>query len=167
MYLSPKAEKTNMKNIILSLLFIFPPVKAALQNLNGPMIKSTGINSQDRNGDTLLHHAVRQHDSYQVEYLVHNGADLTIVNNEGFTPLDIARDNCFWTEEYKENYLNNMDIYLFIFKNNFYRYNLYLQSISPTETIACDNELSDDTIEFSECDIDECVDCECCEQDGK
>lgn len=55
------------------------------------------INAQDNKGNTPLHHAVEKSDYYEsmVRYLLEKGADKTIKNKKGQTPLDIAKAGKF------------------------------------------------------------------------
>lgn len=48
------------------------------------------INDQDKNGDTALHNAVHANRSI-IKTLIEHGADITIVNNEGETAYDVAK----------------------------------------------------------------------------
>ena len=49
------------------------------------------LNDQDKFGDTLLHHAIRNNDVESVKVLIHYGADLTISNHSGYSPLSLAK----------------------------------------------------------------------------
>jgi ankyrin repeat protein len=49
----------------------------------------TNINEKDKEGITALHNAISNRNLERIEYLVQNGASLSIENNHTFTPLDI------------------------------------------------------------------------------
>jgi ankyrin repeat protein len=51
------------------------------------------INEKDEAGDTLLSMAVRNNCSSIVEFLLRDGAKVDMPNNNGITPLMIAREN--------------------------------------------------------------------------
>ena len=51
------------------------------------------VNAQDINGDTALHRAAEAGHLEVVRVLLEFGADLSIKNNKGETPLDMAREN--------------------------------------------------------------------------
>jgi ankyrin repeat protein len=46
---------------------------------------------KDNNGNTALHHAVLNHNLKNIEILLQEGGDDTLLNNYGLTPLDIAK----------------------------------------------------------------------------
>lgn len=48
------------------------------------------LNEKDANGETPLFYAVRANNSSNCEFLINEGADVNIRNNEGKTPYDIA-----------------------------------------------------------------------------
>ncbi len=50
----------------------------------------SNINHQNNNGDTSLHIAIRGNNSEIAKMLLDQGADITILNNDGKTPLDLA-----------------------------------------------------------------------------
>ncbi len=52
---------------------------------------SHSINVQDVNNNTPLHYAARQGDAAMCQLLLENGADPLLINKEGKTPLDIAK----------------------------------------------------------------------------
>lgn len=140
-----------MKVITLSLLFIFPPVLAALQNLNGPMIEPT-----TKKIDTPLHIATKQHNFTLVQSLVEANADVDEINYDGLSALDIARDCCY---SEKENYLKNIEIYLYLFQSRFDILQVTFDSLSLCDEDDCE------VIDILPCA--ECEDCEYCEEDGK
>lgn len=51
------------------------------------------VNEQDEHGDTLLHYAVQYYKISMAQILLANGADASIRNNAGLTPLDLLRKN--------------------------------------------------------------------------
>ena len=51
------------------------------------------INTKDKNGNTLLHIIAEQDLNEFLAPVLSHGADSTVVNNEGFSPLDIAIKN--------------------------------------------------------------------------
>jgi ankyrin repeat protein len=62
------------------------------------------INARDRDGKTVLHHAIE--DRYQrcntipvIEYLLQSGADINAQDEKGFTPLMVALDSFFVCKE--------------------------------------------------------------------
>ena len=56
------------------------------------------LNAQDKFGDTILHHAVKNNDVESVRILVKYGADVVIKNRSGYSPMGLAkylnRKNC-------------------------------------------------------------------------
>lgn len=127
---------------LIAFLFILPPIAAS----------SSSSNSSNSSGNTPLHDAAKQHDSDTVEFLVLNNADITALNNSGVTPLDMARDCCYFTSEEDDNYSNNMDIYLFLFQNQLHGFKTNFNT-SALNSISCEDDC--------------CEDCEYCEEDGK
>ena len=49
------------------------------------------VNVSDINGNTALHHAVMQRQPSAITALIRSGADAWILNNEGYTPCDLAK----------------------------------------------------------------------------
>lgn len=54
---------------------------------------SADVNRRDKNGDTPLHRAATSSSLPVVQALVSAGADSTLVDSEGYTPLQLAREN--------------------------------------------------------------------------
>jgi ankyrin repeat protein len=48
------------------------------------------VNVRDHDGNTALHHAAARGDNDMIVYLVEHGADVTVVNREGKTTVDMA-----------------------------------------------------------------------------
>jgi uncharacterized protein len=48
------------------------------------------VNARDHEGNTALHHAASRGDNEMIQYLVSKGADVTVVNREGKTTVDMA-----------------------------------------------------------------------------
>ena len=48
------------------------------------------VNARDHEGNTAVHHAASRGDTEMIRYLVSKGADVTIVNREGQTTVDMA-----------------------------------------------------------------------------
>ncbi len=61
--------------------------------------KGADINAKDKFGDTLLHIAVMNGKGQLVKFLLDKGADASLANTEGRTPLDTARDLKFFEIE--------------------------------------------------------------------
>ncbi|PKP51661.1 MAG: hypothetical protein CVT95_00390 [Bacteroidetes bacterium HGW-Bacteroidetes-12] len=84
-------KKINRKEIIQ---FIktnkIAKLKAALQSIEN---KPAFLNTQDSIGNTWLHYAVGYNNNEVTAIFLVNGADPNIINNEGLTPLDVARKN--------------------------------------------------------------------------
>ena len=55
--------------------------------------KGADLNTQDRNGGTALHWAVYYNHKDVVEFLLMQGASPFIIDNQGVTPIDVARIN--------------------------------------------------------------------------
>lgn len=58
------------------------------------------VNRQDKTGSRPLHYAVRQLDQALIEKLLQNGADKTLKNKDGKTPLALACDNVEFDESF-------------------------------------------------------------------
>lgn len=57
-------------------------------------INSHSVNKQTNNGDTALHYAlIDPNNKYMVSYLLENGANVYISNNEGVTPYDMIKNH--------------------------------------------------------------------------
>ena len=56
------------------------------------------VNLQDSNGSTALHYAVYSRDPAKLRFLLDNGADKNIRNNDGETALEYAR-NYYYPKE--------------------------------------------------------------------
>jgi ankyrin repeat protein len=48
------------------------------------------VNARDHDGNTALHHAAARGDNEMIMFLVEHGADVTVVNREGNTTVDMA-----------------------------------------------------------------------------
>jgi ankyrin repeat protein len=61
--------------------------------IDGYVRERLNVNAQDGNGKTPLHYAVtaQQDRSQKVNKLLQNGADLTVQDFNGSTPVDVAR----------------------------------------------------------------------------
>lgn len=82
------------------------PLNVALSNNSKEIVKlllayNADVNSQEYNGDTPLHYAVRYAPTL-IPLLLEAGADMTIKNNAGQTPADLARAG---TDENAQNAL--------------------------------------------------------------
>lgn len=67
------------------------PLQSQIALLNLLLSKDFNINSQDANGNTLLHVATKVNSNPRViQYLLDEGANPLIRNNQGATPLDLA-----------------------------------------------------------------------------
>jgi len=55
------------------------------------MNKVNNINQKDDNGNTALHYAVQLNDYYMTNLLAYNKADPNIKNNDGVTPMELAK----------------------------------------------------------------------------
>lgn len=55
--------------------------------------KGVNINTQDDDGNTLLHYAVINGDNNFVEFLLRSGADKNLKNKKNFTPIHYAKVN--------------------------------------------------------------------------
>ena len=53
-------------------------------------IEPNDVNRKDNHGQTRLHKAIRRGNSRWVRYLISNGANITIRDNTGLSPLDMA-----------------------------------------------------------------------------
>lgn len=62
-----------------------------IETIDLMLAQSLDINATDRGGRTALHGAALQGYDEVVSALVERGADLTLADNDGFTPLDTAR----------------------------------------------------------------------------
>ena len=97
------------------LLLLENGVDAAISNANGAtalhaavksgnvdalavLIDKININAQDKNGNTPLHYAVFANQQQAVLLLLENGADATISNANGKTPLALADENLLDTD---------------------------------------------------------------------
>lgn len=54
------------------------------------MFNERKVNSQNEDGNTLLHLAIEYKHVYIIEFLLRKGADVNIKNNYGLTPFDYA-----------------------------------------------------------------------------
>jgi hypothetical protein len=87
-----------MKTIILAFVIFFPVGNIANnhhvnQSKNNPkefISESANCNSQNKDGDTPLHLAVKNNNFSRVESLLKGGANPNQKNNSGFTPLHIS-----------------------------------------------------------------------------
>ena len=51
------------------------------------------INARNKDGNTILHYAIKNKSSEVARYLLKKGADYTIVNEKQITPLQMAVEN--------------------------------------------------------------------------
>uniref|UniRef100_A0ABD2WV71 Uncharacterized protein n=1 Tax=Trichogramma kaykai TaxID=54128 RepID=A0ABD2WV71_9HYME len=58
-----------------------------LFEINSNKSQTLQFNARTKNGDTPLHFAMQNSNRKMIEFLLRNGADPNMVNNEGFTPL--------------------------------------------------------------------------------
>lgn len=64
-----------------------------MEQVNKLVHSGAGINIKDTHyGETPLHFVVKGEHIYCVRYLLAHGADIWAVNDQGLTPLDIAKD---------------------------------------------------------------------------
>jgi ankyrin repeat protein len=54
--------------------------------------KGADLNARDNQGNTFLHHAVRKRKRLMVELALDFGADMTIENKQGLTPIELAEE---------------------------------------------------------------------------
>jgi ankyrin repeat protein len=73
----------------------FTPIEEALSSndteIADYLIKMININAKDSFGDLLIHRAVSVNDFKMVKLLIENGADINIKDEQGRTPLHVAR----------------------------------------------------------------------------
>ncbi len=60
------------------------------------------VNAIDHEGNTAVHHAASRGDTESILYLVSKGADVTRVNREGKTTVDLANGPVQRTQPYPE-----------------------------------------------------------------
>jgi ankyrin repeat protein len=60
------------------------------------------VNATDQEGNTALHHAAARGDNEMIQYLVSKGADVTAVNREGKTTVDMANGPVQRTQPFPE-----------------------------------------------------------------
>jgi uncharacterized protein len=60
------------------------------------------VNARDHEGNTALHHAAARGDNEMIAYLVEHGADVTAVNREGKTTVDMANGPVQRTQPFPE-----------------------------------------------------------------
>ncbi|MCA1584908.1 MAG: ankyrin repeat domain-containing protein [Acidobacteria bacterium] len=53
-------------------------------------VVGANVNARDHEGNTALHHAASRGDTEMIQYLVSKGADVTTINREGQTTVDMA-----------------------------------------------------------------------------
>ncbi|MGE3277857.1 MAG: ankyrin repeat domain-containing protein [Vicinamibacterales bacterium] len=73
-----------------------PAVKYLVEELGA------NVNATDHEGNTAVHHAASRGDNEMIEYLVSKGADVTKVNREGQTTVDMANGPVQRTQPYPE-----------------------------------------------------------------
>jgi ankyrin repeat protein len=61
-------------------------------------LPTMAIDAQDKDGNTPLHKAVLYKRLSAVKYLVSQGANCTISNNEGITPAQLAQKQVGWLD---------------------------------------------------------------------
>lgn len=66
-----------------------------LKKLDQTLEKGANVNTRDKNGKTLIFHAIETNDKNAVEILLKYKADFTIKDNNGFLPTDIMDNEEF------------------------------------------------------------------------
>ncbi|KAF4318962.1 hypothetical protein BBO99_00006920 [Phytophthora kernoviae] len=74
-----------------ALMLLCQPQQFHLDSFRMVLSLQATFNAQDADGNTALHHATMNNIGMAVRMLLDVGADTTIVNKEGFTPLAIAQ----------------------------------------------------------------------------
>jgi len=93
--LEEKTEKINYINMNKENLMIMCAKLGSpeIANLLIKKYKFTDIDHQDSKGNTALHYAVQCNDYLVANILAYNQANLNIKNNEGVSPMDLARSD--------------------------------------------------------------------------
>jgi len=83
-----RIDTSNPNNMLLSAAKV-----GRLDYVKMAVAKGADLNTRDRNGGTALHWAVYYNHKEIVEFLLMQGASPFIVDNQGVTPIDVARIN--------------------------------------------------------------------------